>query len=252
MNEYERFSEVYDSLMYDAPGGKWAEYLIGLLPGEERMTLLEYACGSGRLTQEFLQRGHAVIGVDRSSGMLSRAEEKLRPLGRPYRLACCDMADFRLVTPADAAVCGLDAANYLTTEARLKAFLEGAAANLREGAPLLFDISTPCRIAGRLGNEFYYDDGDEQTLFWQNNFDEETGLLEMNLTVFVAGDRGRYRRIDEQHVIRAWTDGEIRSALAETGFTGVEAFAFGTTDPPGESCERVQYRAFNGTAAAGA
>ncbi|MBD5560839.1 MAG: class I SAM-dependent methyltransferase [Clostridia bacterium] len=241
--DYNKLSEVYDELLYDVPGAEWAEYLIKLLPGPGPLSLLEYACGSGRLTQEFLRRGHTVIGVDRAEGMLAQAADKLRPLGRPYQLACCDMTEFRLVRPVDAAVCGLDAVNYLTTPEELKRFLDAAAANLRDGGVLLFDISTVYRLQHVLGNEFYYDDGENQTLFWQNHYDEQTALLEMTLTVFSREDGETYHRFDEVHLIRGWSEEEIRRALGTAGFTGVEAFAFGTEHPPQADCERIEFRA---------
>lgn len=243
--EYDHLSIVYDELLYDAPGAEWAEYLAGLLPDTGALRLLEYACGSGRLTQEFLLRGHAVIGVDRAEGMLACAADKLRPLGRPFQLACSDMADFRLVEPLDAAVCGLDAVNYLTTADHLQSFFAGAAANLVEGGTLLFDISTPYRLEHVLGGNFFYDDSEDQTLFWQNSYDSGSGLLEMNLTVFVP-DGSRYRRIDETHVVRAWSEQQIREALARAGFGRIESFAFGSLEPPAAESERIQFRAFKG------
>lgn len=243
--DYDYLSLVYDELLYDVSGPEWADYLLKLLPVDKPLQLLEYACGSGRLTQEFLQRGHAVIGVDRAAGMLSQAAEKLRPLGRPFQLACADMTDFRLIEPLDAAICGLDAVNYLTSPERLEAFFEGAAANLSDGGTLLFDVSTPHRIEHVLGNEFFYDDGDSQTLFWQNHFDTDSRLLEMSLTIF-AVDGSRYRRFDEQHTLRAWSEAEIRSALEQAGFTGTEVFAFGTEAPPAPDCDRIQFRAYKG------
>lgn len=246
---YDQLSLVYDQLLYDMPGSEWADYLAGLLP-DGPLRLLEYACGSGRLTQEFLARGHAVIGVDRAEGMLAQAAEKLRPLGRPFQLACADMAQFRLVAPMDAAVCGLDGVNYLTTEDDLKAFFAGAAANLAEDATFVFDISSPWRLEHVIGNDFFYDDGDDQTLFWQNSFDADRRLLEMSLTVFNR-DGNRYRRIDELHVVRAWSEDEIRAALTEAGFRNVEVFAFGTREPPTEKSERIVFRARKGAPAAG-
>lgn len=243
--DYEHLSAVYDRLLYDVSGSEWVAYLRQLMPEGGPQKLLEYACGSGRLTQEFLRNGHAVIGVDRAEGMLSQAAAKLRPLGPRLQLACADMTDFRLIEPVDAAVCGMDAVNYLTDEEQLRAFFAGAAANLRDGGTFLFDISTPHRLKTTLGDEFYYDDGDEQTLFWQNHYDEQSGLLEMTLTIFLLKG-SLYDRFDEVHVLRPWTEAEIRKGLEEAGFTDIEVFAFGTMEPPAADSSRIQFRAVKG------
>jgi len=39
-------------------------------------TILDAACGAGRYEPFLLERGHAIIGIDQSQGMLARAQEK--------------------------------------------------------------------------------------------------------------------------------------------------------------------------------
>jgi len=49
------------------------EFLSRLSPNS---TILDAACGAGRYEPFLLEKGHAVIGIDQSQGMLARAKEK--------------------------------------------------------------------------------------------------------------------------------------------------------------------------------
>lgn len=49
------------------------EFLSHLSPNS---TILDAACGAGRYEPFFLEKGHSIIGVDQSQGMLLRAKEK--------------------------------------------------------------------------------------------------------------------------------------------------------------------------------
>ena len=60
--------------------------------------LLELACGSGRLLIPIAKSGHEIDGVDNSTAMLMRLEERLGQLNaetkRRVRTYCADMAEF--------------------------------------------------------------------------------------------------------------------------------------------------------------
>lgn len=47
---------------------------LGLLPQKSR--ILDAACGAGRYIPFLLEKGHSIIGIDQSQGMLAQAKEK--------------------------------------------------------------------------------------------------------------------------------------------------------------------------------
>ncbi len=242
-NEYEAIATAYDGLMYDVPSVDWAQYLLGFLEG--RRNILEYGCGTGNITVELVKKGCHVIAVDRSAAMLDVAAEKLRKTGREHRLACAQMTDFKVNTQVDAAISACDCVNYLLTERDLQRFLEGARDNLKPGGILVFDISSRAKLTGIIGDNFFYDDNDENTLFWQNTYDADKELVYMDVTLFIKeGDR--YRRSDERHVQRAWDVGEVSTVLEQAGFTNIAAYAFGTRNAPGSDAQRIQFYAEKG------
>lgn len=77
--------EKYDTLWAPQYGEKWGLYantthqqfiqkFLGLLSSHS--TILDAACGAGRYMPMLLEKGHTVIGMDQSQGMLSRVRER--------------------------------------------------------------------------------------------------------------------------------------------------------------------------------
>ncbi|MBC5647001.1 class I SAM-dependent DNA methyltransferase [Christensenella tenuis] len=247
MNEqYGALAQLYDDLMYDAPYEDWSQYIIaqlcasGVEPGAD---LLEYACGTGNVTLPLAKAGYHVTAVDASEEMLFCAQEKTRKNALRVNYVCEDMCRFRLNRPACAAVCACDGVNYLLTDAELRRFFEQTYANLQEDGIFLFDISSAYKLENILGNEFYYDDGEDKTYFWQNRFDSERKTVTMELTFFTRQDGDIYERRDEIHVQRAWKSAEIEAMLCDTGFANIKVHGFLTGDEPCAQEERIQFQA---------
>ncbi len=96
-------------------------------------TVLEPACGSGRLVAALACRGYHVIGLDLSHRALVYARQRLNRL----RLAAClfraDMHHFALSRSVDAICCTFDSFRHLLTERDALAHLLRAGECLRPG-----------------------------------------------------------------------------------------------------------------------
>jgi ubiquinone/menaquinone biosynthesis C-methylase UbiE len=76
--------EQYDreSPLYDREGGVYSniahqqflQEFLSLIP--ENRNILDAPCGTGRYLPFLLEKGHSVVGIDQSQGMLERAREK--------------------------------------------------------------------------------------------------------------------------------------------------------------------------------
>lgn len=235
---YERLAEKYDEFMYDEPASKWFSYIWPLCGTPKRV--IEYACGTGRITEQLLRAGLDVIAVDSSVEMLNVASRKLRSIGGRLQLVEADMCGFHIDHCADLALCTCDGVNYVTERSDLIRFFRNVHDNLRSGGLFVFDLSTAYKLETVLGDEFFYDDEEDATLFWQNRFYPETRLSEMNLTVFQKTGR-QYERFDEIHVQRAWTVSEITQELMKAGFADIRVYGFETNAPPCPDTERIQF-----------
>lgn len=241
MNSYRYLAEVYDSLMYDSKGGEWFLYIqellikAGVLPSSR---ILETACGTGRITLPLARAGYDVVALDTSEEMLEAAGEKLRENALSAHLVCADMRDFCMPRPVGAVVSACDGVNYLTGDGDARRFFEQCAKNLTPGGALLFDISSHKKLTQRMGNNVFFDDGEDVTCLWHSQL--SGSLLHMDLTLFVR-EGGLYRRYDEEHLQKAYKIDEIEDLLLQSGFGAIESLEFPTRNKAAEENERIQF-----------
>ena len=136
-----------------------AEEKRGVRGESEGASILDLACGSGRLLIPFLRAGHQVLGIDRSGPMLARAAARLRRLTPPRRaralLVQGDLRALPLRTPKAAAapggagatfslaVCAFHSLQHLVADSDLLAFFRGVRRSLVPGGWLAFDVLPP-------------------------------------------------------------------------------------------------------------
>ena len=91
--EAARFAALYDLDYASRDLGADVDWFRGLA----RITggpILELGCGTGRVAVPLALDGHAVVGLDRSSAMLERADRRARAVGAGVRLVEGDMRNF--------------------------------------------------------------------------------------------------------------------------------------------------------------
>ncbi len=103
----------------------------------------------------------------------------------------------------------------------------------------MFDISSYYKLANILGGNIYGENREEVSYLWQNYFDDEENLLEMELAFFIKGEDNRYDKFEEVHQQRAYTEEEIIEMLTESGFKNVKVYGDFTFDKPKEDSERI-------------
>lgn len=69
-----------------------------------------------------------------------------------------------------------------------------------------------------LNGQLYYEDRENVSYFWRNEFLPQHRLMNMELTFFVRKKNGEYTRFDETHVQRCYTEAELRALLHTAGF----------------------------------
>ena len=102
-------------------------------------------------------------------------------------------------------------------------------------------MSTRHKLNEILSDNFFYDDGDDATCFWQS---EKIGdaRVKFEVSVFVReGDI--YRRYDEMQEQTAYETGRVLELLREAGFEECSAYSFLTREAASEQDERVQFAA---------
>lgn len=242
---YQYMADIYDELMYDVNYDEWADYIGRLLEKHSGSgsSIFEAGCGTGSISVRLAGQGYKITASDVSPEMLNIACENARKSGANIKFILQDMRELTSTVKKDAVIACCDVVNYLTEDGDLERFFKAAYDILTPGGTLLFDISSYDKIKNTLGNELFFEDGDNVTYLWQNSFDDEFDCVKMDIIMFVRSADGKYARFDETHTQRAYKIEEICSALRKTGFKDISAYSFLTEDEAGDTDERIQFAA---------
>lgn len=244
---YVQMAEVYDRLMDDVDYDRWADSLMRLMQrfssGKPVQRVLDCACGTGALTIRLAERGLMMTGLDRSEDMLFLAQQKTMRRGLRIPYVCMDMQKLQLHRRIDAVTCCCDGVNYLTDPKEAARFFDAAHAVLKPDGLLLFDVSSAYKLEHVLGCSAMGEDRADCTYLWENMFDPETKLLEMRLHFFVPDTEKKqlWRRFDEIHIQRAYSEEELRTLLSEHGFEVLGVYGAFTEEAPKADAERIQF-----------
>lgn len=179
-----------------------------------------------------------MIGIDLSPEMLDVARVKCE--GTDTLLLNQDMTDFELYGTVDIIICTLDSVNYLTEDGDFEKMLDCCRLYLNPDGIIIFDINTEYKIKDIIAPQTFVYETDDVFYTWQSELDGN--LCDYFLTFFVKNGES-YRRFDEVHTERIYTDGYIRSALKSHGFDIFGRFDGITDDEPTENSLRIMYAA---------
>lgn len=241
MDAYTGFAAVYDMFMDNIPYEEWCEYLTDILKdyGVEDGLVLDLGCGTGKLTRLLAGKGYDMIGVDLSEEMLEIAMEHQAIEGGEILYLLQDMREFELYGTVGAVVSICDSVNYLTEYEELVQVFSLVNNYLDPGGVFVFDLNTPYKYREILGEQTIAENRAEGSFIWENYFDEEDGVNEYDLTLFIREEDGRFQKFEETHYQRSYTLGEVRQAILEAGMEFVTAYDAFTKEPPKEDSERI-------------
>lgn len=242
MKSYSDFAGIYDSLMHgDIDYEKWADYIENLFDmyGINPNLVCDLACGTGNITIPLARRGYDMTGVDISEDMLNAARAKAQGLDILFLNQSITRLD--LYGTMGAFLCMIDGINYVIAPKLLeRAFKRMKTCFMDPDALFIFDISTRYKLKNIIGeNTFVHSDKD---IFytWQNRYIASKNISDMLLTFFVRqGDA--YRRFEEHHIQRAYTEKELRYMLKKAGFTEIHTYHELTFESPRSDSERIVF-----------
>jgi ubiquinone/menaquinone biosynthesis C-methylase UbiE len=218
---YEEFAEIYSRGSYGDFSGKMAEALPQVLEHLKfrPSTILDVACGDGTFAVAAAAKGYRVTGLDISKHMLACARKKVADLGVDVDLVLGDMRALDFAGVFDLATCWFDSLNYLVDPADLASTFRGVWRALMTGGLFVFDMNTIYGLAVNWRECGVWIQSDDDSVFevHRSGYDFETNLAVMRITGFIR-DGNRWRRVDETHRERAYSQVEIRQYLVDAGF----------------------------------
>ena len=242
-NSYGDFASVYDALVQDVDYKRMIETYqrifkqAGLCPE----LVLDLGCGTGNITLPMAGLGYDMIGVDASVEMLNVARQRAAEQNLDILFLNQEMQEFELYGTVDAVVSALDSLNYVT-EGLDEVFCL-VHNYLNPGGLFLFDINTIYKLKHIIGEHTYIYDSENVFYTWQSDY--EAGLCDFYLTFFVKEGQN-YRRFDEVHTERAYSEEEIEQLLQKYGFTLLEKSDGDTGTEVMPESQRIFYAARKG------
>lgn len=227
---YTGLAQWYDRLMRDVPYDDWIDWTEQMWInhwGRMPERAVELGCGTGNIAIPLAQKGMSIIGIDLSEEMLACAEAKWQNMKQRGSIAWLhqDMSDWTLSQPADSVIAYCDALNYVTDPQTLVQVFHCAYAGLNPGGLLLFDMLPEERFMQYAEQQpFVIDEGD-LAYYWFCEYDEETGIIEHDLTFYIQEKEGSlYRKQREIHNQRAYDPEWVLQVLKEIGFDDPQHF----------------------------
>lgn len=244
VEQYGKFAYIYDELMQDVDYLKWANYVEEIIieNNSECKKILELACGTGNVTIPMAQKGYNIVGVDISQDMLTIAKNKSIEKNLNLLFIEQNMVELKLKEKFDTILSMCDGMNYITDINDLIQVFQNAYDVLEDEGLFVFDISSYYKIKNILGNNTFGENLDDLSYMWENYFDEESSIINMDLTFFIK-DGKYYRKEEEYHVQKAYKEKEIIEELAKIGFKEIEVYDGFTFNKSKNDSERVFFKA---------
>ena len=152
-----------------------------------------------------------------------------------------DMRELELYGSVRAVVSVCDSMNYILEEADLREVFSRVHEYLEEDGVFIFDLNTVYKYRDLLGETTIAENREEGSFIWENYFDEETGINEYDLTLFIRDQEegDLYRKFEETHYQRAYRLSEVRRAVEEAGMEFLTSYDAGTREPVREDSQRI-------------
>ena len=238
MNGYD-----YDILTKNISYSKRAEYFDRLIKihGGKKNILLDLACGTGSLSEEFSRMGYDVIGVDASETMLNEALDKKFESGLNIQYLCQDMTKLDMFGTIDVTICALDSLNHLTDVEAISKAVGRVSLFCEPGGLFIFDINTPYKHKNVLGNNTFVYDMDEVYCVWQNTYSEYNNKVDICLDIFEKQDNGCYKRYEECFAEIAPEIFVVEQIIADNGMEILAKYDYDTVLPVHDNSEKIVY-----------
>jgi SAM-dependent methyltransferase len=180
--------------------------------------VLEPCCGTGRMLEGFARRGYEAVGYDRSAEMAAFADARLKPHGGAAFTGT--MESFVAPGQFDAALNPVNSIGYLLSDAAFSAHLQRMGEMLRAGGLYIVQISyggEPPELA-RFGPWGHRANGLSTTLTWSVEREDEAAKRSHQRCVVTARRGSWRRRIEEEHLLRYWTQEDFDRLVAASPF----------------------------------
>ncbi len=237
--EFGEVADYYDHLMRTVPYARWVDYVEGLLRrwDKQPVTVLDLACGTGKVGSEMARRGYVARGADLSEPMVRHCSEQDPPLPA----LVCDAAQMALADESfDLVVSLYDSLNYVLDPEKLMACLLEAQRVARSGGLFIFDLNTEHALSAGLFTQDNMRTSEPLQYSWEAHWDTATRICTVDMIYYWEGEGGP-KHFRETHYQRAYSDDEVLCMLRMAGFDRFESYSAYSFRPVTFRSDRAYY-----------
>lgn len=245
MSGYHSFSYFYDKLTSNISYKERAEYFDKLIKKHNgnKNLLLDLACGTGSLSEEFSRMGYDVIGVDASEEMLNEALDKKFDSRLNIQYLCQDMTKLDMFGTIDVTICALDSINHLKNAEEVQTTFGKVSLFCEPNGLFIFDVNMPYKHQNILADNTFVYDMDDVFCVWQNSFNTESKdyRVDISLDIFGKTENGLFERYYDELSEIAFEREVIEKMLVSAGFSVEAVYDFDTVNPPMDNSEKLVF-----------
>ncbi|MBR5182646.1 MAG: class I SAM-dependent methyltransferase [Clostridiales bacterium] len=241
-NFYDALALYYDTMQSDMDAVAWADFISKLIKRHsvsEVQSITDLGCGTGSVTVELAKKGYDMTGIDSAEEMLAQASAKEG--AEEVFWSVQDITDFDIGGKTDCFISTLDTVDHITDGEALERLFASVGDNLENGGLFIFDAITEHHLADTLSDNVFYEDYDDFTLLWVNDFDPETKINTAGLTLFALTEEGLYERFDGELVEKYYPPEFFTAAGEKAGLVLLAVYGELKDNDPSEEEERIFY-----------
>ncbi|MFH1442330.1 MAG: class I SAM-dependent methyltransferase [Candidatus Omnitrophota bacterium] len=143
MKNFLKYAQYYNVLYKEKDYKKEVDYvshLIKCYAGNNKKTLLDIGCGTGRHAIEFTNKGYETAGIDKSAEMIKIARTTAEAKEKKIKFYLCDSARFNLNRKFDIVVSLFHVMSYQTTNELVLNTIKNAYRHLNNNGMFIFDF----------------------------------------------------------------------------------------------------------------
>ncbi len=193
-----------------------------------RGSVLEIACGTGRILLQLLKQGIDITGMDLSEEMLGVLRKKAESMGLDPKLMKADMRDFRIEQKFKLIIVPYRSFLHLHTDEDRKKALERFMEHLAPGGRLILHVYNPSPEEFEMGDGYHPfetetlsdPEGKPYRLDWYLNYDKKQQRARYRVTITSQGQDQRNFDMEISFVsIR-----KMEELLKGTGFRNIRKY----------------------------
>ncbi len=228
-NEYKVGDLIYDAKIYDGmnTGQADLQFYRRWMPQDKNSRILEFCCGTGRLTLPIARDGYDISGVDYTASMLEQAKAKASEAGLEIRFIEADIRTLDLQEKYDLIFIPFNSIHHLYQNEDLFKALSVVKNHLKEGGLFLLDCFNPdirYIVEGEKGPEeiakYTTEDGREVLIKQTMRYENKTQINRIEWHYFINGEFNSIQNLD----MRMFFPQELDAYLEWSGFTIIHKY----------------------------